>query len=227
VEEYDKFYNAITELGYVITEVFHKVNRNITSPVNIFVNLKTGHISQSSDIHDYDRHWTDYSSFDGVWEKELTMDELPYIVDILKNGKIIPSYRPKKIVRKLDEEVNFDVLKFLPPKPPILTSEEQISRYKKGDIVIVRPDALDYFNDTVGDMERFLGKEVEITDVETALGRYGEDGCDRRHIQPDDLLLTVVKHGDYRANGTWYWYYRCLVNPKFMMPSYQPRKINT
>ena len=108
--------------------------------------------------------------------------------------------------------------------PLTLTPKKQKEYYKIGDIVYIRPDAMNYFDDTVHEMTKFLGEPVEIVDIETAGDRYSSQNL--YGLNTDDLLMTVKEIGDDGLNGYWYWSYKCLYNPKLSVPSYEPRKIN-
>ena len=231
IDEYNIFHDAITSIGYKIDDSFYQSIKSLNSPTNIFINLKTGIISQASGIHEYYKHWTDYCSFDGVWEKELTIEDLPYMINILKMGKIIPSYEPRKIIRKLDESV--DLPSYMPKIPPILTPEEQRKIYKIDDIVIVRPDAFDYFRDVDSySMPKYLRKKVEIVSIKTGEEHYGsdygEDEVIEYKVKPDDLLITVKSVDESLPDDgeRWYWLYRCLFTPKTLKPSYEPKKFD-
>lgn len=233
IDEWDIIEKTLNEYGYVVRDSFRKLVNSTNDPINIFIHLKSGIITQTTLADRGD--WTKHSTFNGVWERELTIENLPLIKRILKTGMIIgdiPSYEPRRIIKKIDEKMNLPG--YMPDIPPILTPEEQRKLYIKGDIVVVRPDAFDYFNDVDEyEMSRFFGKKVQIVDIDTIKEMYGDDESeytnyrDGSRVNPDDLLITVVSADENFPNtDRWYWSYRCLFSPKLMKPSYSPRRIN-
>ena len=110
-DEFNVLYEAIKPLGYVFTPDYLTNLKHSDSPINIFIDLESGDISQAK-LREYEllgQKWTDYPTFNGVWERELTIEELPLILNMLKTKHIAPSYTPKKFIRKLDEEVMTDL----------------------------------------------------------------------------------------------------------------------
>lgn len=220
LDDFELVHGLMKENGYTIYDGIRECIRESNEPINIFINLETGEITQSILSSN---NWTKSPIYDGVWERILTTKDLPYIKRILEAGRIIPeapSYTPKRTIRKLDEAVLLD---YLPTVPPILTQHQQRQQYKKGDVVYIRPDAFDYFYDVNPDMEKWLGKSGKITDiilVEDIYDVYDDRGKGMRY---DDLLLTLKLPYD---RNTYFWFYRCLVNLEFAKPSYKPRKVD-
>lgn len=227
IDELNTLYNTLKPMGYIIHDIFFKLVKESNSPLNIFINLKTGDITQSDYMHSYD-DWTKISTYDEVWEKELTIEDLSLIIKILTTKKIIiePSYKPRNI-KRIDEEVI--IPNYMPTTPPELTPEEQREMFKMGDIVIVRPDAFDYFRDVdEGAMSNYFGRKVKIIEIKAAKEHYGwEDNDDSDLVKSNDLLITTVSADkSYPSRDEWYWHYKCLFNIKEIKPSYTPRKVD-
>lgn len=225
VNEWDIIENLLKKYGYVVTISFSKYINSIGIPTNIFINLKSGKITHAVMI--YEQDWIKSYTFNGVWEKILTIKDVPLIERILKTGVIIrstPSYEPRKI-KRLEESINLP--NYMSDDPPILTPSEQRELYKIGDIVIVRPDAFDYFNDVCEyNMSKYFGKKVKIVDLCTVEEVYEDDTSKYNGMSPDDLLITVVSADDSIPSvDRWYWSYRCLFSFKKIKPNYNPRKI--
>lgn len=221
LDEYELIYDVLKENGYKVFDGFRRVVLETKEPINIFINLKTGEITQTI-LSLRNGTWTNSPIYDGVWEREFTIDDLPYIKRIIEAGRIIaerPSYEPKKIIKKLDESFKLD---YLPAIPPILTPYQQKQHYKIGDVVYIRPDAFDYFYDINSSMDQWLGKYAEITYVNIAEDIYDTYAINGKDMKPDDLLVTL-QNSD---SETCYWFYRCLVNIEFAIPSYKPRKVD-
>ena len=137
-----------------------------------------------------------------------------------------PSYKPRKIERTLETVHN---IPNIPKYPPKLSPEQQRELFQVGDIVYIRPDAFNYFNDIEpGGMGKYLGKFVKITEINTFQSFYGNSGRNVGDIYyPDDLLIWVKSSDhDYVDSNTWYWSYKCLQSLKKLKPSYKPRKID-
>jgi len=229
-DELTLLYNNIKPLGYVISDGFFDIFKHINTPISLFINLHNGNISQATLDNNQRKRIQDVYYLNGVWERELTIEDLPYILRILKTGRIIeekPNYKPKKIY-KLDEDVNYEIIKNIPEYSPILTPKEQRELFKLDDKVIIRPDAFDYFNDADVQFMKFdLGQEVIITQINTLQDLYTTrpNGSYRTIlntsvVNSDDLLITVKSP---RHSFTYYWYYRCLHIP-IIKPNYAPRK---
>jgi hypothetical protein len=221
IDELDTLYDTIRPLGYIINKSFFRVMEKSKHPINIFINIKTGEITQLTDMeksYDISKNPT----LNGVWNRELTIENIQLIKKILETKKLLvePSYKSRNI-RKMNEEMA--VPYYMPETPPELSLEKQKELYKVGDIVIVRPDAFDYFNDVdPGEMARFFGRKVKIVGRMTTWDQYGDEDPDA----PNDLLLTVVSADESFPNtDRWYWLYKCLYVPEYK-PSYKPRKIS-
>ena len=168
-------------------------------------------------------------------EKIFTVNDVKsgVIDNILKYGKNIPIskdlYKPKKIIRESIE----GLISNIPSKP--LTVKEQKEKFKVGDEVYIRPDALKYFNDVDGDvMPYLLGKKGKIIDTNTLLKQYEDPHYIEDFSLPpeiiedyhlDDLLLYVEIEGDPKSKY-YFWYYRCLITPDMIRPTYTPKKID-
>ncbi len=220
---------------------------NFSNYLNIKGNLESSNIPQyiricnsSSEVGTLDiRHgslnYYKSTDFDYNHEKLFTINDLRnnLLEHIINNGvSNIPNYKPRTIIKKLDEAENTNFyLRYAPEVPPILTPLEQKEQFKIGDIVFVRPDAFEYYYDVdVDEMECFLGKKIKIEKIQTVHEQYGyryEDSLDTlgKDIKTDDFMITGIPLED-DCEGIWVWYYRCLFNPKDLMkPSYKPKNI--
>jgi hypothetical protein len=159
--------------------------------------------------------------------RKFTVDEIDTeqkIKSALKYAGVIPTYKPRKIIKSIDESKKLD---FSHIPSPILTPTQQQLRYKLGDTVIIRPDAFEYFSDVNEDMGNWLGKSGEIIYVTKASDIYENyEGVMSNDMNKDDLLLTLRLEGSEEDDDTYYWFYRCLVNLDFISPSYKPKFID-
>jgi hypothetical protein len=96
--------NAIRPLGYIIPESFFG-NDFRYIPINIFLELKWKSVTQTMLTPEQRKNFKNIRMLDGVWDNELTIKNLPYILRILKADKIIenkPNYKPKKFNRTIE-----------------------------------------------------------------------------------------------------------------------------
>lgn len=149
------------------------------------------------------------------------------IEDLLK-----PTYKTKNINRTLNEKIiTDDILITESIKPETLTINQQKERFKEGDIVYIRKDSFDIFNDIDPDgMNIFLGTFGKIIHVQTSQEIYGRYNTNRANpeygiMEPTDLVLNIINPNDPYSES-WYWWYKCLINPNFLKPSYKPKRIN-
>jgi len=103
LDEMNLLYTAIKPLGYKMINGFFSLIEFAESPIDIFINLKTGKISQTTLNDKIRKKFKNISSLNGVWENELTIKDLTLIIQILKIGKIKfePSYKPKKFNKNI------------------------------------------------------------------------------------------------------------------------------
>lgn len=140
-------------------------------------------------------------------------------IDIIKN----------KLDRTINENISNNVLIVESKPPETLSLEEQKKRFKLGDIVYIRKDSFKIFGDIDPyGMKEYLGTYGEIIRVQSAFdiyGSYGENRAGDGYVMySSDLVLTIKKPNDPYSED-WYWWYKCLINPKFSVPSYNPKKI--
>jgi len=196
-------------------------------------------------IEEYGEDWRDYS-----WSCKFTdkMDQLlgqpyPYhiihidfenndlpniILDQYYNCKIENWMLTENELKKpsYDPKINNRMLESYSTRSKVLSPDIQRQIFSIGKIVKVREDSLEYFSDVRYSMEKYLGKKVKITHVETLSRVYGSHNPfiyikSPYHNEADskDLVVTVEKVDDVDDNSTWYWYYRCFDYE----PTYHPK----
>jgi hypothetical protein len=207
LDELNLLYDNIKPLGYVIDETYFNYIKNSHEPINIFINLKNGDISQSIMTNDHRRKFKILNWLDGVYEKEFTIKDLKYIVRILEAGKIIeerPNYKPKKF-NKLTESNTYQY----PYR--FKTEEEMIKEYgedwRDADNTSLDPNWTDTSMSDDG-MDNLLGTEYP----------YNENELDKGSYRPRRERF-IDKNGNDWAIGWW-----MLTKNKLLKPNYKPKK---
>ena len=96
--------DAIEPLGYKIPDGLFRTDYEI--PLNIFIEIKNKIITYTSLSDDQRNNWENTELLDGVFREEYTIQDLPTIIRILRDKKIIPKaplYNPRKIDRTLEQ----------------------------------------------------------------------------------------------------------------------------
>jgi len=104
LDELNLLYDNIKPLGFKMMNAFFTLMKSAESPINLFINLKTRKISQTTFGDNIKKNFKNLSLLNGVWERELTITDLPYIIRILSAGRIIeerPSYKSKKFDKEI------------------------------------------------------------------------------------------------------------------------------
>lgn len=110
-----------------------------------------------------------------------------------------------------------------PIDPPTLTLEQQKRLYKVGDMVFVRPDSDEYFNDLTSRMLESFGNWVTIKKIGKVSDEYDSNNTSILvEHNPDDLLIYTDT--TYNNLDRYYWYYKCLVSKIILKPDYKPKQ---
>jgi len=105
--ELDLFFKRIDLKDFKLSDYIIN-NDRITYPIYLFINLKTMRVlySEIGSMRQY-QDITQYSTFDGVWNKLLTIKDLTLIDNIVKhkNVNVNPDYKPKEKPKRLIENI--------------------------------------------------------------------------------------------------------------------------
>ena len=222
------FFNIIND--YLVFPYYLKREYKVNRDYIIFLNNDNDRIPVHFTTFDYYDDGDFIIDYPDTYPKLITPYELnDILIDILGLSSVKDIYSPKKIERTLNENISPE-LRLVENRPPdTLSIEEQNKRYKIGDIIYIRKDSFDIYTDIDEHyMKEYLGKMGKIVDITTAkeMYNYGTEfageGCGT--LNPTDLLLSV-KDPENEFSEIWYWWYKCLINPKYVRPTYQPKKI--
>ncbi len=229
-EEIISLDDAIKPLGIQIPEGL--MITNYDTPTNIFIHIESGIVTYTI-LLDYQRkNWENLELLDGVYKKEFTIDDLPHIIRILREKKILPlspNYNPKKIDRTLESinESVMDSFYFTKYDSLIIIIDEELNE-----------ERIDYFTDLFNKVfnsiyqlsfkhifENFLGYEENSSYIairRSGIGWNTIENLEENNINKDSTFPKYFKLSEVDTLNK----INSILNHGGIIPSYEPKKID-